>query len=64
MAAREAELLSAPYFHIVFTLPSAIGDIAYPNNAGTYDRYSRTTALHLASSHIGPSSAPPEQELP
>jgi hypothetical protein len=24
MAAREAELLPAPYFHIVFTLPAAI----------------------------------------
>jgi hypothetical protein len=29
MAAREAELLPVPYFHVVFTLPSAIGDIAY-----------------------------------
>lgn len=28
MAAREAELLPAPYFHIVFTLPAAIADIA------------------------------------
>ena len=26
MAAREAELLPVPYFHVVFTLPSAIGD--------------------------------------
>src|ERR1700731_965322 len=25
MAAREAELLPIPYFHVVFTLPSAIG---------------------------------------
>jgi len=28
MAAREADLLPVPYFHVVFTLPSAIGDIA------------------------------------
>ena len=27
MAAREAELLPVSYFHVVFTLPSAIGDI-------------------------------------
>ena len=31
--AREAELLPIPYFHVVFTLPSAIGDIAYQNKA-------------------------------
>src|SRR5664279_5192121 len=33
MAAREAELLGVPYFHVVFTLPSVIGDIAYHNKA-------------------------------
>jgi Putative transposase/Transposase zinc-binding domain len=33
MAARAAELLPVPYFHVVFTLPSAIGDIAYRNKA-------------------------------
>ena len=32
MAARAAELLPVPYFHVVFTLPAAIGDIAYQNN--------------------------------
>jgi hypothetical protein len=37
MAARAAELLPVPYFHIVFTLPSAIGDIAYQNKATIYD---------------------------
>ena len=37
MAAREAELLPIPYFHVVFTLPSAIGDIAYHNKAVIYD---------------------------
>ena len=33
MAAREVELLPIPYFHVVFTLPSAVGDIAYQNKA-------------------------------
>ncbi len=33
MEEREAELLPVPYFHIVFTLPAAIGDIAYQNKA-------------------------------
>jgi hypothetical protein len=37
LAAREAELLPVPYFHVVFTLPSAIGDVAYQNKAVIYD---------------------------
>jgi hypothetical protein len=37
MEDREAELLPVSYFHIVFTLPSEIGDIAYTNKAAIYD---------------------------
>ena len=37
MEERESELLPVPYFHIVFTLPAAIGDIAYQNKAVIYD---------------------------
>jgi hypothetical protein len=33
LAAREADLLPVPYFHVVFTLPAAIADIAYQNKA-------------------------------
>lgn len=29
LAARKAELLPVPYYHVVFTLPSSIADIAY-----------------------------------
>ncbi len=36
LAAREAELLPVPYFHLVFTLPAAIGAIAYQNKAKVY----------------------------
>ena len=36
LAAREAELLTVPYFHVVFTLPAAIGAIAYHNKAKVY----------------------------
>jgi hypothetical protein len=36
MADRKAELLQAPYFHIVFTLPAEIGAIAYQNKAVIY----------------------------
>jgi hypothetical protein len=31
LAAREADLLPVAYFHVVFTLPAAIADIAYQN---------------------------------
>jgi hypothetical protein len=46
-----AELLPVPYFHVVFTLPSAIGDIAYQNKAVIYDRLfsaSAETMLKIA----------------
>ncbi len=36
LAARQAELLEVPYFHVVFTLPAAIADIAYQNKAVVY----------------------------
>ena len=31
LAEREAELLPVPYFHVVFTLPAPVADIAYQN---------------------------------
>jgi hypothetical protein len=37
LAEREAELLPVPYYHVVFTLPAAIADIAYQNKAVIYD---------------------------
>ncbi len=37
LAAREAELLPVPYFHVVFTVPADIADIAYHNKAVVYD---------------------------
>jgi len=37
LAAREAELLPVPYFHVVFTLPARIANIAYHNKAVIYD---------------------------
>jgi hypothetical protein len=33
---RQAELLPVPYFHVVFTLPATIADIAYQNKAILY----------------------------
>src|SRR6202049_2429600 len=37
LAEREAELLPVPYYHVVFTLPARISDIAYQNKAAIYD---------------------------
>jgi Putative transposase/Transposase zinc-binding domain len=37
LAEREADLLPVPYFHVVFTLPAAIADLAYHNKAVIYD---------------------------
>jgi len=36
LAEREADLLPLPYYHVVFTLPSAIGAIAWQNKALIY----------------------------
>jgi hypothetical protein len=44
MEEREAELLPVPYFHVVFTLPAAIGDIAYTNKRTIYDLLFKASA--------------------
>jgi hypothetical protein len=58
LAAREAELLPVPYFHVVFTLPAAIAAIADQNKAVIYDllfKASAETTLTLAvdEQHLG-----------
>src|SRR5437899_4490301 len=47
LAEREAELLPVPYFHVVFTLPAAIGDIAYQNKAVIYNLLFKASAETL-----------------
>jgi len=37
--AREADLLPVCYFHVVFTLPAKVADIAYHNKAVLYDSF-------------------------
>ena len=44
LQAREAELLPVPYFHLVFTLPGPIADIAYHNKAVVYDLLFKASA--------------------
>jgi hypothetical protein len=36
LAARQAELLAVPYYHVVFTLPAPLAHIAYHNKAVVY----------------------------
>lgn len=58
LAARQAELLPVPYYHVVFTLPAAIADIAYQNKAQVYGilfRAASETLLTIAADpkHLG-----------
>jgi len=48
LAARKAELLPVPYFHVVFTLPAGIGAIAYQNKAELYGLLFTAAAETLA----------------
>jgi hypothetical protein len=47
LAAREADLLPVPYYHVVFTLPAAIADIAYQNKTVIYDLLFKVSAETL-----------------
>jgi hypothetical protein len=48
LAEREAELLPVPYYHVVFTLPAPIADIAYHNKAVIYDLLFKVSAETLS----------------
>ena len=47
LAAREADLLPVPYFHVVFTLPAEIAAIAYQNKTVIYDLLFRASSEAL-----------------
>jgi hypothetical protein len=58
LSAREAELLPVRYFHLVFTLPKSISDIAHQNKREIYNllmRASADTVIKIASDpkHLG-----------
>ena len=58
LAEREAELLNVPYYHMVFTLPAPVADLAYQNKDVIYDivfRASAETMLTIAADpkHLG-----------
>src|SRR5271157_5786369 len=48
LAEREADLLPVPYYHLVFTLPAPISDIAYQNKAEIYDILFKASAETLS----------------
>ena len=47
LAARQAELLPVPYFHVVFTLPPAAAEIAFQNKQTVYGLLIRAAAEAL-----------------
>jgi hypothetical protein len=58
LTARQSELLEAPYFHVVFTLPDEVAVIAFQNKAAVYDILFRAAAQTLSTiaadpSHLG-----------
>jgi hypothetical protein len=58
LAAREADLLPVGYFHVVFTLPAEVADIAFHNKALVYDllfKAASETMLTIAADpkHLG-----------
>ena len=58
LAEREADLLPVGYFHVVFTLPAEVADIAFQNKALIYDllfRAASETMLTIAADpkHLG-----------
>jgi hypothetical protein len=58
LAEREADLLPVGYFHVVFTLPAEVADIAFQNKALVYDllfRAASETMLTIAADpkHLG-----------
>jgi hypothetical protein len=47
LVARQAELLPVPYFHVVFTLPAPVAEIAFQNKERVYAILFRTAAETL-----------------
>jgi hypothetical protein len=54
LAARQAELLPVPYFHVVFTLPAPAAEIAFQNKAAVYAILFKTAAETLRTIAVDP----------
>jgi hypothetical protein len=64
MAAREAELLPMSYFHVVFTLPSASGNIAYHNRVVIYGLLFSASAETMLTTPPTPGISAPSSASP
>ena len=49
LEARQAEMLPVPYFHVVFTVPASVADIAFHNKTVVYAILFRAAAATLRS---------------
>src|SRR5260370_9462117 len=61
LAEHEAALLPVPYYHVVFTLPASIADIAYHNKSAIYNILFKPAVETLTTTatdprHLGPRS--------
>ena len=59
LADRQAELLPVPYFHVVFTVPAPIAEIAFQNKTVVYDILFKAAPRRCASSPPIPSISAP-----
>src|SRR5260370_8167925 len=64
LAKREDELLPVPYYHVVFTLPAQIADVAYQNNAVIYDILFKASAATLITIAAAPTHPCARVRLP
>jgi radical SAM protein with 4Fe4S-binding SPASM domain len=64
LADRRAELLPVPYFHVVFTLPGPIADIAYQNQAVVYHLLLKVAAETLITIATDPRQPTPDISAP
>jgi hypothetical protein len=64
LAARQADLFPVAYFHVVFTLPAAIANIAYQNKAAIYDILFTASAETMVTIAADPSTWAPASASP
>jgi hypothetical protein len=64
LAEREADLLPVGYFHVVFTLPAEIADIAWQNKAVVYDLLFRAASETMLTIAADPGISAPASASP
>ena len=64
LADREAELLPVPYFHVVYTLPGKLRDIAWQNKRVVYDLLMKAAADTTLAIAANPGASAPGSASP